>query len=68
MGAVWHMFRLKGEPSITRQILRLIGQPFTVCIDQAKRDLGYVPRVSWTQGVEEMSKRSATPDVGLRAA
>jgi nucleoside-diphosphate-sugar epimerase len=68
MGAVWRIFRLKGEPPITRQMLRLIGQPFTVRIDKAKRDLGYVPRVSWKQGIDEMSDRSATPSVGLGAA
>lgn len=68
MGAVWRIFRLKGEPPITRQMLRLIGQPFTVNIEKAKRDLGYAPRVSWKQGIEEMSGHSATPPVGLRAA
>ncbi|WP_131196050.1 hypothetical protein [Lichenihabitans psoromatis] len=69
MGAIWRIFRLKGEPPITRQMLRIIGQPFTVRIDKAKRDLGYVPRVSWTQGIDEMSGRcSAATFVRLRAA
>ncbi|QYE34073.1 NAD-dependent epimerase/dehydratase family protein [Polymorphobacter sp. PAMC 29334] len=68
MGAVWRIFRLKGEPPITRQMLRLIGQPFTVRIDKARRDLGYVPRVSWKQGIDEMSGRAAALPVLLRAA
>jgi nucleoside-diphosphate-sugar epimerase len=55
MGAAWRIFRLKGEPPITRQMLRLIGQPFTVRIDKAKRELGYVPRTSWKQGIDEMA-------------
>jgi nucleoside-diphosphate-sugar epimerase len=68
IGAIWRIFGLKGEPPITRQMLRLIGQPFTLRIDKARRDLGYVPRVSWTQGIDEMSGLSATPSLGLRAA
>lgn len=68
MAAAWRILRLKGEPPITRQMLRLIGQPFTVRIDKARRDLGYVPRVSWQQGIDEMSGRTAAPPVLLRAA
>jgi nucleoside-diphosphate-sugar epimerase len=68
MGAIWRIFRIKGEPPITRQMLRLIGQPFTVRIDKAKRDRGYVPRVSWRQGIEEMSGHPAIQPVGLGGA
>jgi nucleoside-diphosphate-sugar epimerase len=54
MGFFWNLFNLKGEPPITRQMLRLIGKPFTVNIGKARRELGYVPRVSWKQGIAEM--------------
>lgn len=54
MGFVWRAFRLKGEPPITRQMLQLIGKPFTLRIDKAKRELGYRPRVTWNQGIAEM--------------
>jgi len=30
MGFFWKLFNLKVEPPITRQMLRLIGKPFTV--------------------------------------
>jgi nucleoside-diphosphate-sugar epimerase len=43
-----------GEPPITRQMLRLIGLPFTVDIGKAQRELGYRPIVSWEEGVEAM--------------
>ncbi|WP_131114805.1 NAD-dependent epimerase/dehydratase family protein [Lichenihabitans psoromatis] len=66
MGAIWRTFRLRGEPPITRQMLRLIGQPFTISTDKAKCDLGYAPRVSWKQGIEQMSGRPATPLTGVR--
>ena len=54
MGFFWNLFNLKGEPPITRQMLRLIGKPFTVNISKARLELGYAPRVSWKQGIAEM--------------
>lgn len=51
---VWRRFRRPGEPPITRQMLRLIGQDFTVDITKARRDLGYSPVVSWEQGLAAM--------------
>jgi nucleoside-diphosphate-sugar epimerase len=53
MGLVWRLFRLKGEPPITRQMLRLIGKPFTVRTDKARRELGYVPSVTWEEGIHD---------------
>ena len=54
MGFFWNLFNLKGEPPITRQMLRLIGKPFTLNDGKARRELGYVPRVTWKQGIAEM--------------
>jgi nucleoside-diphosphate-sugar epimerase len=54
MGLFWKLFNVKGEPPITRQMLRLIGKPFTLNIGKARRELGYAPRVSWKQGIAEM--------------
>ncbi len=54
MGFFWNLLNLKGEPPITRQMLRLIGKPFTLNIGKARRELGHAPRVSWKQGTAEM--------------
>jgi len=54
MGFFWKLFNLKGEPPITRQMLRMIGKSFTLNIGKARRELGYAPRVSWKQGIAEM--------------
>lgn len=54
MGLVWRTLRLKGEPPITRQMLRLIGKDFTVNIGKATSELGYSAVVSWEEGIAEM--------------
>lgn len=58
MGFFWKLLRLKGEPPITRQMLGLIGKPFTLNIQKAERELGYVPRVTWKQGIADMRPRA----------
>lgn len=54
MGAAWRGLSLKGEPPITRQMLRLIGKDFTITIDKARRELGYSPVVTWADGIARM--------------
>ena len=54
MGFFWNLFNLKGEPPITRQMLRLIGKPSTLNIGKARRELGYAPHTSWKRGIAEM--------------
>jgi nucleoside-diphosphate-sugar epimerase len=52
----WRVFGRKGEPPITRQMLRLIGKPFTVDITKAQQELCYTPEVSWEQGIQAMKR------------
>lgn len=54
MGAVWRLLRLKGQPPITRQMLRLIGKPFTIKTDKARAELGYTPRITMRDGLAAM--------------
>jgi nucleoside-diphosphate-sugar epimerase len=54
METAWKAFSLKGEPPITRQLLRFIGKDFTLDISKARRELGYHPEVSWSAGLETM--------------
>jgi nucleoside-diphosphate-sugar epimerase len=55
MSVVWRLFGLRGEPPITRQLLQLIGSPFTVNTKKAARVLGYRPRLSWPEGLATMT-------------
>ncbi len=61
MELVWRGLSLKGEPPLTRQMLRLIGMPFTLDISRAKRDLGYLPIVTWRQGIAAMREARSLP-------
>ena len=54
MEGIWRVLARPGEPPITRQMLRLIGQAFTTDISKAQRALGYQPLVTWERGLAEM--------------
>lgn len=56
MGAVWRLLRLKGEPPLTRQMLRLMGKDFTVDISRARKELGYGPVLSPEDGLRMMAQ------------
>ncbi|WP_126976629.1 NAD-dependent epimerase/dehydratase family protein [Frigidibacter oleivorans] len=59
MGMAWRLLRLRGEPPITRQMLRLIGKDFTLDISRARTELGYAPILTPEAGFREM-ERAAT--------
>ncbi|MBP2563192.1 nucleoside-diphosphate-sugar epimerase [Neorhizobium galegae] len=65
MGAVWRAFRRKGEPPITRQMLRLIGKDFTIDISRARLELGYGPLISPADGMSRMRPGDAAPAVAV---
>ena len=59
MGAAWRIVRRKGEPPITRQMLRLIGKDFTLDIRRAREELGYSPVTSPADGMRRMQPLEA---------
>lgn len=61
MGTVWRLLRLRGEPPITRQMLRLIGKDFTVDIARARAELGYAPVLSPEDGFHGMAQPLSRP-------
>lgn len=54
MEGVWRLLKRKGEPPITRQLLRLISKDFTLDTTKAQTELGYHPEVSWSEGIQAM--------------
>lgn len=57
--ALWNFFRLPGNPLITRQELFLAGREVTVSDAKARRELGYVGRVTREEGLREMEQAKA---------
>lgn len=54
MECVWTALRLKGEPPMTRFVASELAKDHWFDISAAKRDLGYRPRVSMSEGMREL--------------
>lgn len=54
MEAAWKLFRINSIPPATRLGARLFGQEFTTSDAKARRELGYVGRVSREMGLAQM--------------
>ncbi|HHW4678848.1 MAG TPA: NAD-dependent epimerase/dehydratase family protein [Xylella sp.] len=64
MGALcemlWSLLPLPGEPLLTRSIVEQMSTPHWYSMAPAKRDFGYVPRVSIEDGLRLMSETLVT--------
>jgi len=52
--AAWGMLRLRGEPPMTRFVAAELARDHWFDLSAARRDLGYAPRVSMSQGTAEL--------------
>lgn len=66
MELVWRTLRLRSKPPLTRQMLRMIGQAFTLDDAKARSELGYAPIVSRSEGLEEMHRHAQRAADSLR--
>ena len=51
----WKLLRLPGEPPMTRFLAEQLSTPHWYDISAARRDFGYVPRVSMDEGLERLA-------------
>jgi nucleoside-diphosphate-sugar epimerase len=51
----WTYLPMPGKPPIVREMVRLMGFPFTVSIERAKRELGYLGRHSIEVGMSNIA-------------
>jgi nucleoside-diphosphate-sugar epimerase len=51
---IWTLFRLKGEPPMTRFVASELAKDHWFDISAAKRDLGYRPRISMKEGMRRL--------------
>ena len=56
MEGLWWLFRLRGEPIMTRFVARQLSTAHWYDISAARRDLGYRPKVSTKEGLEYLSQ------------
>jgi nucleoside-diphosphate-sugar epimerase len=52
--AAWRLFSLRGDPPMTRFIAAELAKDHWFDISAARRDLGYSPRISMSQGTAEL--------------
>ena len=50
----WRALPLKGEPPMTRFVAAELAKDHWFSIEAARRDLGYIPRVSMAEGTAEL--------------
>ena len=57
--AVWSVFHLGGEPTVTRYTAAELARSHSYSIDRARSDLGYEPRVTRDEGLERFYEWAA---------
>ena len=55
--SAWKLLRLPGEPPLTPYKVSIFAYSQTYDISTARKDLGYEPKVSWRDGVEDFLTR-----------
>ena len=56
--SVWPLLRLSGEPPMTRFLAEQLCTPHWYSMAPARRDFGYVPRVSIEEGLRRLASSS----------
>ncbi|WP_147653785.1 2-alkyl-3-oxoalkanoate reductase [Vulcaniibacterium gelatinicum] len=51
---LWHVLPLRGEPPLTRFLAEQLATTHWYDMGPARRDFGYVPRVSFAEGIERL--------------
>jgi nucleoside-diphosphate-sugar epimerase len=55
---LWSWLPLPGHPPLTRAAVRLVGEQVTVSDAKARRELGYLGRVSREEGLRELARQA----------
>ncbi len=55
---IWRLLRLRSTPPLHRFTADMMSSTITVCIDKARRELGYAPILSVKEGMKALSEAS----------
>ena len=55
---IWKIFKLKGNPPITKLIVHLMGTEFTLDISKVKNEVGYSQLISVDLGLQNLKLRN----------
>ena len=53
---IWRTFNLRADPPLVREMVRLMGYPFSLDISHAKNTIGYLPKVTVQEGMNSCRK------------
>lgn len=56
LDGTWRLLRRRDRPPLTREALNLVGSHHRIPIAKARNELGYEPRVSYKQGMVEVTR------------
>ena len=59
MDSAWSLMRREGDPPISRSMMRMIGREFSINDSAARRQLGYVGRISRADGLRGYESQDA---------
>ncbi len=59
METIWTLFKRKGEPPMTVFATSMMSCEITVRTDRAKKELGYVPPLTFAQGLESLKSSTS---------
>ncbi|WP_114663378.1 NAD-dependent epimerase/dehydratase family protein [Polynucleobacter necessarius] len=54
---IWKVLNLKSDPPLVREMVRLMGYPFSLATTRAKKTLGYLPMITVQQGMKNCRER-----------
>ncbi|HOJ28706.1 MAG TPA: 3-beta hydroxysteroid dehydrogenase, partial [Spirochaetota bacterium] len=63
MEAVWKLFTIEKRPLLTTYTVKNLGSRLRFSIDKAKRELGWVPKISFKEGFERTMQWLKTLDL-----
>jgi nucleoside-diphosphate-sugar epimerase len=66
--AAWRLLPLQGEPPLTRFVATELAKDHWFDLSAARRDLGYVPRITMAAGLVELAFKACPADAPPRTA